>query len=211
MARARNRLNVKKIPGLPSGFHADGEGLYLRVDDKGARRWVFVFVRHQRRREMGLGRFPDRSLSDARADAEAARRVLADGGDPISMRQAAKATALSIPTFGDFADDYIATHEDGWKSPVHRQQWRSSLRDHAKAIRGTPINEIATDDILAVLRPIWLEKPETARRVRGRIERILDAAKVKGHRSGDNPAAADAFLGEELLGGAEQAGAGFGG
>lgn len=191
MARARNRLNVKKIPSLTAGWHADGEGLYLRVDNKGARRWVFVYTRDSRRREMGLGTFPTKELARARADAEAARRILSDGGDPIAARAAAKEEASAVPMFGAFAEDYIASVEDGWRNDVHRQQWRNSLRDHAGAIRNLPIDKINTEHLLTVLRPIWLDKPETARRVRGRIETILNAAKVRGHRPLDaiNPAA----------------------
>lgn len=191
MARARNRLNVKKIPTLAAGWHGDGEGLYLRVDSKGARRWVFVFTRDGKRREMGLGTFPTKELSRARAEADDARRIISEGGDPIAARAAAKEETSAVPTFGAFAEDYIASVEDGWRNEVHRQQWRNSLRDHASTIRSLPVDQINTENLLTVLRPIWLDKPETARRVRGRIETILNAAKVRGHRPLDaiNPAA----------------------
>lgn len=193
MARQLNLLNVKQIPTLEEGkLHSDGGGLYLST--KGAPRWVFIWRRGGGRREMSLGPAENISLATARKKAAAARALLADGADPLEERRAAKAAAVApkkAPTFELFAATYIDEVEGGWRSAVHRQQWRSSLRDHAAAIMKRPVDEITTDDILQILRPIWLTKSETAMRVRGRIEKILDAAKAKGVRPQDsmNPAA----------------------
>lgn len=118
------------------------------------------------------------------------REVAATGGDPRSIVRATEAEEPSVPTFGLFAESYISSIESGWRNEVHRQQWRNSLRDHAALLRHKPIDEISTEDVLAVLRPIWSSKSETAKRVRGRIERVLDAAKAHGLRPRDsmNPA-----------------------
>jgi len=197
MPRHLNRLTVRQIGTLPSGkLWADGGGLYLNLR-RGARGWVFVWRKGVARREMSLGSAENVSLAQARELAAAARAAVARGEDPIADRKAQRAPqqparepALA-PTFAAFAEDYIASVEAGWKSPVHRQQWRQSLRDHASAISEKPLDDITTDDLLVVLRPIWLTKPQTASRLRGRIEKILDAAKAKGLRSQElmNPAA----------------------
>jgi integrase len=141
-----------------------------------------------RRREMGLGSVLDVSLARAREKAAEARGTFLEGRDPIEER-AKTAEPESAPiTFGDFSDALIDDIENGFRNEKHRKQWRSSLKTHAASLTDKSIAEIDTDAIVDVLKPIWLELPETASRVRGRIERILDAAKVKGHRSGENPA-----------------------
>ncbi|ADJ22488.1 integrase family protein [Hyphomicrobium denitrificans ATCC 51888] len=171
---------------------ADGGGLHLRIRDNGSSTWFFVIRANGRRREMGLGVYPYVSLAEARTQAANARRAVKEGRDPIKERAAAKEPEASaeVVTFGKFAEDYIKSVEDGWRNEVHRQQWHSSLRDHAAALKNMPIADIATDDVLAVLQPIWLKKAETASRVRGRIEKILDAAKARNLRPRDamNPA-----------------------
>lgn len=193
MANEVKRLTVRGISALGHGLHADGDGLYLNANGKG-RRWVFIWRSGKRRREMGLGSVSSVTLAKARDMASAARAVVAAGGDPIEVRKDERAAEAvkdaATPTFGEFANDYVASVQDGWRNETHRQQWRNSLRDHAKLIRDKPIDAITTDDLLAVLRPIWLTKSETASRVRGRIEKILDAAKAKGLRPKDsmNPA-----------------------
>ena len=144
-----------------------------------------------RRVEIGLGSDKAVSLSTARALATAMREAAATGRNPRDVLIAAKpAEAQRVPTFGDFAEEYITSVEAGWKNPTHRQQWRNSLRDHAAALAAVPIDAVDTAMVLDVLRPIWLAKSETASRVRGRIEKILDAAKVRDLRSRDalNPA-----------------------
>jgi integrase len=144
-----------------------------------------------KRAEIGLGATSSLSLAAARRLAGEMREKVALGGDPRTVLASAEPQPGSaVPTFGDFADSYIASVESGWRNPVHRQQWRNSLRDHAPIIRDKPIDQVGTDDLLAVLEPIWLTRSETAKRVRGRIEKILDAAKARGLRPREamNPA-----------------------
>jgi integrase len=196
VARLTHRLNARSVDTITkAGLHADGGGLYLSTTG-GGRRWVFVFRWQGKRREMGLGSASDVPLSRARQLAADARTHVAEGRDPIALREAQrdaalKADAKAVITFGAFAESYIASVEAGWRNEVHRKQWRNSLRDHACALRDQPIAEVATADVLAVLQPIWLTKSETASRVRGRIEKILSAAKARGLRPQDaaNPAA----------------------
>lgn len=143
---------------------------------------------------MGLGSARVVSLARARELAGEARKHIAEGRNPIDARARERAAANTEPepamTFGKFAEDYIASVEEGWRNPKHRQQWRNCLRDHAAPLKDKPIEEVNTTDVLAVLQPIWLTLPETASRVRGRIEKILSAAKARGLRSQDsiNPA-----------------------
>ncbi len=193
MARALNKLTVRQIATLNSaGRHSDGGGLYLRVTPSGSRSWLFMTTEAGRRQEISLGPAASVSLATARRLAGEMREAAAIGQDPRDVL-AAKRVAAADPalTFGEFADEYISSVEKGWRNPVHRQQWRHSLRDHAQPIRDKAINAITTDDVLIVLQPIWLSKAETAKRVRGRIEKILDAAKARGLRPRDatNPAA----------------------
>lgn len=192
MARAINILTARKVASLKEpGRHSDGGGLYLRITPAGARSWVFMTAVGGKRTEIGLGAETSINLATARRLASEMREVVATGGDPRTLlAPKAQPEKAKEWTFGEFADEYISSVEKGWKSPVHRQQWRNSLRDHASSIRDKPLEKIATDDVLALLQPIWLAKPETASRVRGRIERILDAAKARGLISRDtaNPA-----------------------
>lgn len=192
MARTLNRLSARQISAFKqSGRYADGGGLYLRLSPAGARSWVFMNVTGGKRTEIGLGAATSISLATARQLAAQMREALALGQNPRSVLLSEdSAESLPVPTFAEYTDTYISSIENGWKNDVHRQQWRNSLRDHAQHLASLPLDEIGTDDILAVLRPIWTTKSETARRVRGRIERILDAAKVMGLRPRDamNPA-----------------------
>lgn len=180
MARAINILTVRKVAALHvAGRHSDGGGLYLRITPKGAKAWVFMSAVGGKRLEIGLGAASSVGLASARKIAAEMRESVTLGTDP---RQALKPTepAAAIATFRTFSEDYISSVEAGWKNPTHRAQWRNSLRDHAAAIQDKLLDQITTDDIVALLQPIWLAKPETANRVRGRIERILDAAKARG-------------------------------
>lgn len=187
MGREIDRLTVRGCATKPPGFHADGGGLYLRVDPTGARRWVFVFFIAGRRREMGLGPLSDISLARARELAQEARAQVRTGQSPIEIRRRQRAAVVTIP-FGDLADQLLADLSPEWKNPVHRRQWATTLKVDAKALRPRLVADITTEDVLGVLKPIWQVKPETARRLRGRIERVLDAAKARGMRAGDNPA-----------------------
>ncbi len=173
----------------------DGGGLYLQVSSGGSKSWLFRFMLEGRSREMGLGSFEFVGLAEARQFALDARRLLTDGVDPIDARTAAEKAAklakasAQVNTFRSVAERYVSAHEESWRNPKHRAQWRSTLDTYAYPVLGDmPVRDIATDDVLRVLRPIWSEKPETASRLRGRIEVILDAATAEGARSGDNPA-----------------------
>ena len=192
MARALNLLSARAVAALKeTGRHADGGGLYLRITPTGSRSWVFMTTRAGKRLEIGLGATTSVPLATARVLAAKMREAAATGVDPRSVLRPVVPDAVTAPvTFGDFAETYITSIEDGWKNEVHRQQWRQSLRDHAKALASKPIADIDTDDVLEVLQPIWTQKAETAKRLRGRIERVLDAAKARGlrPRNSMNPA-----------------------
>lgn len=187
---ATNKLTALRANALSApGRHADGGGLYLRITPGGAKAWVFMFTRAGKRVEIGLGGYSSVPLAAARRIAAELREAVALGKDPRVILQPAAAAPPSV-TFGAFADDYITSVEDGWKNDIHRQQWRNSLRDHAASLRDMPIEEVDTEAVLSVLQPIWLTKSETASRVRGRIEKVLAAAKARGLRPRDamNPA-----------------------
>lgn len=190
MSRTLNRLKSRQVETAGPGRHADGGGLYLDRDASGRSRWVFMWTRNGKRREMGLGPASKGgvSLAAAREAAATARDVLSKGGDPIEARDAAKREPVPVPTFGEFADELVKALGVQWRNPKHRSQWAMTLKVYAKPLRSLPVNRIDTEAVLDVLKPIWLAKPETASRLRGRIERVLDAAKAKGHRSGENPA-----------------------
>ena len=188
MARAINRLTSRGAKALREpGMHADGQGLYLRIDQTGARRWVWIYFRHGKRREMGLGSIEDVELSEARAAASKARQDLGEGLDPIDKRRA-DAIPPTARTFSAVANDLMDALEPSWRSPKQRGQWEASLTQHAPAIWKADVSAVDTEMVLAALTPIWSAKAETATRVRSRIERVLDAAKARGLRQGENPA-----------------------
>lgn len=182
-----NRLSARAVQALREepDMHADGGGLYLNT--KGGHRFVFVFRWRGKRKEMGLGSAATGhvSLKEARDHAEIARRQLREGVNPIEARRRAP---KAVPTFGTFALSVIEDLAGGFSNEKHCEQWTTSLETHASAIWKMPVNEINTEDVLGVLKPIWAKIPETASRVRGRVERILSAAKVQGYRDGENPA-----------------------
>lgn len=193
MARAINRLSARTVQTLTEpGRHADGDGLYLVVDENGGKRWVYLFRLAGKRREMGLGPLRMVSLAQARDLASKARAMAAQGLDPVEARQATlpspEPAPRAAPTFADIAEAFMDDRAGEWRNAKHRQQWRNTLTTYAANLLTMPVSDIGTPEVLAALRPIWREKPETASRVRGRIERILDAAKVEGHREGENPA-----------------------
>jgi integrase len=174
------------------GRHNAGDNLYLSITKAGSKRWVFLYVFGNQRRELGLGSpAKGMSLAMARDKAIEARKLINLGDDPIKvMGKSARAIAeRGIPNFGSFADDYLATHGPKFRNDKHKAQWATTLETYCAPIRSRPIDEISTDDVLRVLQPIWSKIPETASRVRGRIENVLDAAKARGYRDGlDNPA-----------------------
>ena len=189
MATAINRLTARKVSTeTKPGRHADGAGLYLIVDESGAKRWLFMFRWQGKLKEMGLGGTTSVPLAQARDFAADARRVLAGGKNPIEVRRTDKASFASKTTFGVFADQLVADISSGFRNSKHRAQWKMTLTVYAAPLRPKALGEINTTHILDVLKPIWSTKPETASRVRGRIERVLDAAKAKGLREGENPA-----------------------
>ncbi len=189
-------LTATKVKNAKPGDRlADGDGLRLDVDQHGNGSWIFRFKSPATGKErfMGLGPARDVSLGDAREAAGKARALVRDGADPIDARKekraAVRVEAARAVTFRKFADSYIDGKEAGWKNDKHRQQWRNSLRDHAYPTMGAlAVADVDTEAVLIVLRPIWTTIPETARRVRGRIEMILSAAKAQGLRTGENPA-----------------------
>lgn len=185
MALTTRQVDTLKTPGR----HSDGDNLYLVVSESGARRWVFFYrAPDGRRREMGLGSARDVTLAEARQMAEDANRAKGRGIDPIEQREANKKASVIIPTFGAFADEYIAAHKSKFRNSKHIAQWTSTISTYCASIRSKPVNTIDTEAVLAVLQPIWQQIPETASRLRGRIENILDAAKVRGFYAGENPA-----------------------
>lgn len=190
MARHVHRLSARKVETLNTpGMHADGGGLYLRITagKNAGKRWVFLYRRplDGKRCEIGFGGTSAVPLAKARKKADEARALVADGNDPLAARQSAE----RMPTFGDVADQHIKAMGPSWRNPKHRAQWEMTLKVYAKPLRDKPVNQITTANILEVLQPIWQTIPETASRVLGRIENVLDAAKVQGFRSGENPAA----------------------
>ncbi len=185
MGRETKRLSARAVATLDKpGRHADGGNLYLSISPQGARRWIFLFRWQGRQIEMGLGAANDVGLARARELAALARAQLAEGINPLQARRSEQ----KVPTFGEAADTLIDDIASGFRNAKHLDQWRTTLRDYAKPIRGKLVSDITTDDVLSVLRPIWTKRAETASRVRGRIERVLDAAKAKGQREGENPA-----------------------
>jgi integrase len=194
MARTVGKLTALKVArDLPAGMYADGAGLYLQVTGAGAKSWIYRFSLHGKAREMGLGSLAAVSLADARIKAGECRRLRQEDVDPIearkSRREQAALDAAKTLTFKEAAASYIASHRAGWRSGKHAAQWENTLATYAEPVLGKlSIQAIDTTLVLKVLEPIWKPKPETASRVRGRIEAILDWAKVRGLRQGENPA-----------------------
>jgi integrase len=175
------------------GMYPDGGGLYLRVTPEGAKNWVLRYMLDRRPRWMGLGPVALYGLQEARAKALDARRKRHEGIDPIDARRAERArqrlTAAKAVTFKQCAESYIASHRAGWRNGKHAGQWGYTLSTYAYPIIGAlAVQAIDPGLVLKVLEPIWRTKPETAGRVRRRIENILDFAKVRGYREGENPA-----------------------
>ena len=189
-----HRLSAKSVEKAKEpGYYCDGGGLYLQVSSTLSKSWIFLYRRNGKSREMGLGSERDVSLAEARTKASDARRQLIDGKDPLAAREGHRAQeklqkAGSIP-FAECAKKYIDAHKAGWKNEKHAEQWQATLDTYAGPIIGElPVRDVDTALVLRILEPIWSKKPETASRLRGRIERILDYARVRGYRSGENPA-----------------------
>lgn len=177
------RLLARTVERAGPGTHDDGDGLRLVVEPSGARSWVFRHQRHGTRRDMGLGGYPEVGLADARKRAAEARRLPAEGRDPLEEARKARAEPDPVPSFAELAQRVIADKARGWKSAKHAAQRQSTLEAYAFPVLGrTPIDEIETEHVLAVLRPLWPRAPETASRLRQRIETILAAAAALGYR-----------------------------
>lgn len=200
MARQMQRLSSAAVRNAKEGWHADGGGLYLQVTSSKSgglnKSWVFCYARNKRERQMGLGSLSTVGLSQAREEAARWRGVLQEGKDAIEVRDAER-TALkeqaapkpAAITFERCSTLYMGAHEAGWRNAKHRQQWHSTLSTYAYPVIGAlPVDEIDTSHIMQILMVIWVEKNETASRVRGRIAKILDWAKVQKYRTGENPA-----------------------
>lgn len=194
MAREVERLSALQVQRLKRpGYYADGAGLYLQVSPALTKSWIFRFKLNGRPREMGLGPLSAFSLAEARERAAAQRKLLADGIDPIETRNAQRRTAIAEAartlTFDQAAAAYIEAKEHEWKNAKHGDQWRNTLATYASPKLGKlGVGEVDTPAVLAVLKPIWLTKTETAVRLRGRIEKILDWATPEYRPEGPNPA-----------------------
>lgn len=186
MARAANRLTAIQISRIKNkGRYADGGGLYLRVSPTLNKSWVFRWVRSGSENEMGLGPYPDVSLADARQLAYEARQHLAVGRSPKAERDRVREHGR---IFGDVADEYFSAMQGRWTSQKTRWQWKNTLTEFASPIRKLPISQVDTAAVLRLLEPIWQNKPEAAAKARMRFEAVLDYAKAKGWREGENPA-----------------------
>ena len=188
-----NLLTDKAVKAAKKdGRLADGGGLFLAVSGGGAgKSWLFMWARGsgkgKKRFSLGLGSTNVVSLAEAREKASACRKAVFEGRDPRALFKRDKSNR-KIPTFAEVADALLASKEGGWRNEKHKAQWRMTLETYAAPLRSKPVDEIDTAAVLEVLKPLWQAKPETASRLRGRIEAVLDAAKAQGHRSGDNPA-----------------------
>jgi integrase len=178
------RLTARKVETAKAGKYSDGGNLYLIVSDTGPRKWVLRFTWRGKAREMGLGTPATVSLADAREKAAHARRMIAQGLDPIAERN----RTGGVPTFGEMTDQVHEALSLGFRSAKHTAQWKTTLATYAAPLADKPVDVISIDDVLAVLNPIWTTKSVTASRLRGRIEKVLDAARAKGYRQGENPA-----------------------
>lgn len=193
-AHIREKLNEFRIKSSlkKPGSYCDGGGLWLLVQSLTSRSWFYRYMRELKSHDMGLGPYPEITLAEARRRAAEARQLRAHGKDPLAEREAtrvaARVNAAKSMTFRQCSAAYIASHEATWKNEKHRYQWRATLDTANEILGDLPVHEIDVGLVLRVLEPIWTTKNETASRLRGRIEAILDWATVRGYRTGANPA-----------------------
>lgn len=204
MAEIINRLSALKINKLnTAGYFVDGGGLVLQISKTGSKSWLFKFDYQGKRHEMGLGSLATVNLKDAREKARLCRLKLLDGINPLlekkqAFRSIAQQSARML-TFEECANSYIKAHESSWKNPKHLQQWENTIKTYANPVIGKlNASDIDTSHIRKILDSIWKTKTETAVRLRGRIETILDWAKVAGYRDGENPARWNGHLDQML-------------
>lgn len=193
MAKSINQLTNTKIAKLAPGRHHDGLGLYLTVAEKGGKSWSLIYMTGGKSRQMGLGPYPTINLEEARERARKAKQKVLDGLDPIAertkVRSLAKAEVAKAMNFKEASERYISAHSAGWKNVKHGAQWTATLETYAFPFIGKlDVAHVETSHVLQILEPIWATKAETASRVRGRVESILDWAKARHLRSGENPA-----------------------
>lgn len=188
MSQKFNRLSFLVVRNIREpGLHADGNNLYLNVTSTGSRSWTLIYNFRGKRRELGLGSARVVTLADARKRAMEAAQMRQQGVDP-KLEWAAARAPEKVHTFGDVALEVIDGRRAGWQNAKHAQQWENTLRTYAASIWDKSVADVCIDDVLGILRPIWSTKQETASRVRGRVQHVLDAAKARRLRSGDNPA-----------------------
>jgi integrase len=194
MAQTINQFTALKVLKIKKpGYHADGGGLWLQVTQAGGKSWIFTYSLRGRAREMGLGSASRVTLAEARDERDKCNRLLREHIDPIEQRkrqraEAALADAATI-TFKDAAAAYCAAHRAGFRNPKSAAQWVSTFSTYAEPVIGNlSVRDVDTGHIHRILEPMWSVKPDTANRLRGRIEAVLDWAKVKGYRNGENPA-----------------------
>jgi integrase len=186
MARQIHRLSARSAATPKAiGRHADGNGLYLNISSNGGRRWVFLYRRDGKLKEKGLGGAGSVSLADARTKADVIRKQLQSGLDPIMEGR----KSAGVMNFAECADAFIAANKTGWRSAKHLQQWENSIKRYADPVIGKiPAHQIDVGHVTKVVEPLWSLKTETASRVRGRIEAVLDWAAARGYRASENPA-----------------------
>lgn len=195
-----NALTAATVKHAKPGRYGDGGGLFLLVKDTGKRSWLFRYRLAGKERDMGLGGASGPAavtLAEARVKAAGLLKLVKDGKDPLSERDrlaadelaSAQAERIRAITFKAAAESYVEAHGSGWRNAKHRAQWTSTLETYAHPHMGDlPVSEVSTAQVMAALQPIWTQKPETASRVRGRIEAVLDYAKAREWRTGENPA-----------------------
>lgn len=190
MVRFLNRLKALHLSKLTTpGMYPDGGGLYLQVSRSGTQSWIYRFALNGKKREMGLGSASVVSLAKARLLATQCREMRQADIDPIEARNATRqAQRREAKTFKMCAEAYIEAHAPGWRNAKHADQWRNTFNAYVwKYLGSMPVDKVTTDDVMKVLEPIWNKKTETASRLRGRIESVLDWATARGYRKGDNP------------------------
>lgn len=204
MGHETARLSALQVAKLKkAGYYCDGAGLYLQVSKTGSKSWIFRYTLNGKSKEMGLGSFTSFTLAEARKRATENRQLLVDGIDPLSFKQRTirnqRISEQNVITFDKAAERFIESNSAQWRNPKHTDQWRNTLSTYASPIIGSlPVSEVTTPLVLRILQPIWNEKTETATRLRGRIEKILNWARAQGFRTGDNPATWRGHLSEAL-------------
>jgi integrase len=194
LGRQVHRLSARAVKTTKQpGYYSDGGNLYLQVSPTLSKSWIFRYSRNSKPREMGLGSERDVTLVMARAKAAEARGLLVEGVDPVEARDGRRARErlqkAGTITFAECAKKYIAAHRAGWRNAKHAEQWQNTLDTYAGPVIGRlAVRDVDTALVMRALEPIWSKKAETASRLRGRIERILDWARVRGYRASENPA-----------------------